>query len=86
MKSSINGKLRILFSRTSIPETSTSLHGLFYEKALRRNHELITYGPALPEFMHKRLGFDVIGKTVDADIPYFSMDMPDVLRLLPWKP
>lgn len=86
MKNSIDEKLRILFSRTSIPETSTSLHGFYYEKALKKNHELITYGPALPEFMYKRMGFERIGKTVDADIPYFSMDLPDVLRLLPWKP
>jgi tetratricopeptide (TPR) repeat protein len=89
-------RLKILFARTYIPETSTSAHGSFYEKALRKKHDLITYGPDLPESVYADLNFlpvDSRGdqdmpddQKVHADIPYDKPELDDVLRKLPWTP
>lgn len=89
-------RLKILFARTYIPETSTSAHGSFYEKAMRQRHDLITYGPDLPESVYTALNFlpgndrdsqDIPGdKKVHADIPYDKAELDDVLGKLPWPP
>lgn len=78
--------MKILFCRTSIPETSTSAHGFFYEKSLRKSHDVITYGPNLPESMYEKLGFTDVRNLVEADIPYFTSDIEEVLDRLPWMP
>jgi spore maturation protein CgeB len=89
-------RLKILFARTFIPETSTSAHGSLYEKVLRREHDLITYGPDLPRSAYESLNFlPVRGRggadvfpddKVHADIPYDKPELDDVLRRLPWVP
>jgi len=92
----VTARLKVLFARTFIPETSTSAHGSFYEKVLRREHDLITYGPDLPRSVYASLNFlpagdgddaDVfLDNKVHADIPYDKPELDDVLRRLPWVP
>ena len=65
----VSRRLKILFARTFIPETSTSAHGSFYERALRRRHDLITYGPDLPESMYGPLNFMPVEDRGRKDVP-----------------
>ena len=76
---------RILMRYTSNPQTT----GAYLEKALRKHHEVITYGPSIQEDVLKLWDMEEIrGRVREHDIPYFTKDMTEVLDHLPkgWSP
>ena len=76
---------KILMSYTSNPLTTAT----YLEKALRRRHEVITYGPCIQEDVLKLWDMEEIrGRVKEHDIPYFTKDMTEVFDHLPkgWKP
>ncbi|VAX28805.1 Glycosyltransferase, partial [hydrothermal vent metagenome] len=78
-------RLRILMSYTSNPQTTAS----YIEKALRENHDVITYGPAIDDRVIKDWDLEEIrGRVKGHDIPYFTPDLEKVVRKLPsgWVP
>jgi 2-polyprenyl-3-methyl-5-hydroxy-6-metoxy-1,4-benzoquinol methylase len=78
-------RLRILMSYTSNPQTTAS----YIEKALRENHDVITYGPAIDDRIIKYWDLEQIRDRVkEHDIPYFTPDLEKVVRKLPsgWIP
>ncbi len=78
-------RLRILMSYTSNPQTTA----FYLEKALRENHDVITYGPAIDDRTIKDWDLEQIRDRVkEHDIPYFTPDLEKVVRNLPagWVP
>ncbi|MBF0329841.1 MAG: glycosyltransferase [Nitrospirae bacterium] len=76
-------KARILFSRTSIPFP----HGYYYERALKKSFDVITYGPHFPDEMYSVLNIEETRDIkIEADIPYFTDDITEVMKKLPWTP
>ncbi len=78
-------RLKILMSYTSNPQTTSA----YMEKALRKSHDVITYGPKIDEVILKDWDMEEIRDRVrDHDIPYFTSDIGKVLQRLPgeWVP
>jgi len=78
-------RLKILMSYTSNPQTTA----FYIEKALRKNHDVITYGPAIDDRIIRNWNLEQIRDRVKAhDIPYFSPDLEKVIENLPsgWFP
>lgn len=78
-------RLKILMSYAANPQTTAA----FLEKALRRHHEVLTYGPGVTEEILRARDLEEIRDRVrQHDVPYFTDDLPEVLRRLPdgWKP
>ena len=78
-------RLKILMSYAANPQTTAA----FLEKALRRRHEVLTYGPVITEEILRAWDLEKIRDRVrQHDVPYFTDDLPEVLRRLPdgWKP
>jgi 2-polyprenyl-3-methyl-5-hydroxy-6-metoxy-1,4-benzoquinol methylase len=83
-KSAVTPK-RILMSYTSNPVTTAA----YMERALRRHHDVITYGPSISNEVLKSWDMEKIKGRVNAhDIPYITSNLKDVSRHLPseWKP
>ena len=76
-------RLKILMAYTSNPQTTAA----YLERALRKDHEVVTFGPTIPEKVLKAWNLEGIKERVrDHDIPYFTSDMGEVLKRLPWTP
>lgn len=78
-------RLRILMSYTSNPQTTAA----YIEKALRKNHDVMTYGPTISEDILKIWDLEKIKDRIkDHDIPYVTSDLKEVLKKLPsgWNP
>lgn len=78
-------RLRILMSYTSNPQTTAA----YIEKALRKSHDVITYGPTISDEVLKAWNLMAVKDRVkDHDIPYFTPDIEKVLLALPagWMP
>jgi len=76
---------RILMRYASNPQTT----GAYLEKALRREHEVITYGPCIQQDDLELWDMEEIGGRVrEHDIPYFTREMTEVFDHLPegWTP
>jgi len=77
--------IKILMSYTSNPQTTAA----YLEKALRRHHEVITYGPRINDDILKTWDLEKIRDRVrEHDIPYFTDELTEVLYQLPkgWNP
>ncbi|MEW6441364.1 MAG: glycosyltransferase [bacterium] len=78
-------RMRILMSYTSNPGTTAA----YLEKALRKRHDLITYGPCVDERILRAWDLGEIRDRVRPhDLPYFTPDLRKVLDKLPkgWDP
>ncbi len=78
-------KLRVLMSYTSNPQTTAA----YLEKALRKRHDVITYGPKIGDDVLRAWNLEKIRPRVkDHDIPYFTADLRVLLdQLSPgWEP
>jgi len=78
-------RLRILMSYTSNPQTTA----FYIEKALRKEHDVITYGPAIDDRIIREWALEQVRDRVrEHDIPYFTPDLEKVIRSLPpgWVP
>ena len=76
---------RVLMTYTSNPQTTAA----YLAKALRKQNEVITYGPCIQEDVLKLWDLESIrDKVRENDIPYFTRDMNEVLNHLPegWTP
>ncbi|NOZ26199.1 MAG: glycosyltransferase [Nitrospirae bacterium] len=78
-------RLKVLLSYTSNPQTTA----FYIEKALRRNHDVITYGPAIEDEIIREWKLEQVrDRVTEHDIPYFTPDLDKVLASLPpgWVP
>lgn len=79
------GNFNILLSYTSNPVTTAS----YIEKALRKHHDVITYGPTISDERLKLWELeDIKDRVKDHDIPYFTRSIRDVANEFPagWSP
>jgi len=77
--------LKILMSYTSNPQTTAA----YMEKALRKHHDVITFGPSISKEILRQWDLETLRDRVkDHDIPYFTDDLGEVVRHLPqgWQP
>lgn len=75
-------KLKILMSYTANPLTTA----VYMEKALRRYHDVITYGPCIDEDIIKKWDLGKIKDRIkEHDIPYFTADIVEMIQNLPSK-
>ncbi len=78
-KREVPGRRRILMSYTSNPQTT----GMYLEKALRRQHEVVTYGPCIDDEILRLWNMEELRDRVrEHDIPYFTKDLEEVLAHL----
>lgn len=78
-------RLKILMSYTSNPVTTAA----YIEKALRKDHDVITYGPAISDEILKMWDLEKIKERIkDHDISYAASDDRNALKKLPsgWTP
>ncbi len=76
---------KILLSYTSNPQTT----GAYLERALRKDHEVVTYGPRITEEVLACWDLLAVRNLVrDHDVPYFTPDLGEVWKRLPegWEP
>jgi len=80
-----NIRLKILMSYTSNPQTTAA----YIEKAMRKYHDVITYGPTISDDILKAWDLEKIKDRVkDHDIPYYTADVNKVIEdlLRQWHP
>lgn len=76
-------RLKVLMSYTSNPQTTAA----YLERALRKVHDVITFGPTISDETLKAWDLERIKERIkDHDIPYFTKDLKEVLKRLPWSP